>query len=887
MTPDQWNQLEALFHAASAKPAEERASFLDVACEGNQALRRGVDSLLTYAESRDDWSSGAPDPDSGSPATAMQVRAGTLLSHYRVEARVGAGGMGEVFRAVDTRLNRPVAIKVSAARFGGRFRQEARAIAALNHPNICTLHDVGPDYLVMELVEGTSPEGPLPLDEVLRIADQIAMALSAAHAKGIVHRDLKPSNIKITSSGLVKVLDFGLAKKVVHDDPLDAPTMASGLTEMGAAVGTPAYMAPEQSQGKPVDRRADVWAFGVLLYELITGQRPFTGDSAQAVVAAVLVKEPDWRPVPVRVRRLLRACLQKDPQQRLCDTGDWRLLLDDETASSPPRHVAIVPWAVAAVAIVLGLIGYLRTGTTNAPVEEIRFGVPIPGGVAYSAMFALSPDARSLVISAAENGKFQLRVRRLDDQDTRLLAGTVGARYPFWSPDGTEIGFFADGNLKTVPASGGEPAVVTASGGTILGGTWSNRGLIVFSHNRALYKIAEGGGQPELLYKSGILFQPEFLPDGRHFLYTDRAGVWMGSVDAEKPVRLLPDSSRAVYSPAGFLLFIRQGRLGAQRFDAVGLSLSGNVVPITRENVRNSLTPTLSAAGDNLAYQSQAPEQLAWLDRKGAVIQKIGAQQEWGNFRLSYDQTRVVFDVTKLDLQRELGVLDLRRETQERITIDGKGGLVPIFSPDGNEIAFTSQRTGRFNPYIVNASGQTRMVTDMGLEGGYPVDWSPDGKSLLYWGDEDLWVIPVNGETKPYAIGQTTSEERAGVFSPDSQWIAYESDVSGRHEIYLQPLSKEGRRYTVSNQGGSSPAWRRDGKELFYVAGDGNLTAVPVMIRGTEIEFGRPESLFPVNSSRFHRAYEPSIDGQRFLVAVPAAPAEITVRINWAQSIRP
>src|SRR5262249_25485490 len=283
-----------------------------------------------------------------------------------------------------------------------------------------------------------------------------------------------------------------------------------------------------QAQGKPVDRRADIWAFGVLLYELITGQRPFAGDSVHSVLAAVLAKDPDWRPVPVRVRRLLRACLQKDPQQRLCDIGDWRLLLDDEAAPARPRPLSIVPWALALVGIALALIGYFRFGANNAPPEEIRFGVPIPGGIANNAMFALSPDARSVVISSTEDGKFQLRVRRLDEMETRLLAGTSGARFPFWSPDGRQIGFFADGDLKTVPAEGGETAVVApAVGGFLQGATWGSGGVIVFSQKRAMYKVAEAGGKPELLYKSGVSFQPEFLPDGRHFFFVETSGIWV------------------------------------------------------------------------------------------------------------------------------------------------------------------------------------------------------------------------------------------------------------------------------------------------------------------------------------------------------------------------
>jgi Tol biopolymer transport system component len=825
---------------------------------------------------------------------------GDRLGPYEIVSLLGTGGMGEVYRAHDSRLRRDVAIKRPSQRFNERFEREARVIAALNHPNICHIYDVGSDHIVMELVEGVSPRGPLPLDEALRIAGQLAAALDAAHEKGIVHRDLKPANIKITPGGLVKVLDFGLAK-AVDDPPADGATITVGVTDIGTVVGTPAYMAPEQAQGSAVDRRADIWAFGVVLYELTTGQRPFRGDSVHATLAEVLGKEPDIAKAPARVRRLLGACLAKDRAERLSSIADWRLLLDSGApAASQPARARWAPWAVAIAGVALGLFGLLRLDfAPAAPAASVRFSVPIPGGEASNTMVALSPDARDLVISSNEDGRYRLRVRPLDELEARLLPGTDGARFPFWSPDGTQIGFFADGKLKTILAAGGEPAVITPVNLTILGGTWPRDGVIVFSQERQLFKVNDKGGTPELLYKTdaGILFDPAALPDERHFLYVNNVeGVYVGSIDGAMPRRLLPDISTTVYSPDGYLLFARQSRLTAQPFNVETLALTGDAVPVTREAVMNDLlTPTLSAAGGAVVYVAQMPEQFVWMNRSGAPqVGKIGPPlYGMRSFRLSPDQTRLVFDFSPtqgVESSLEVAVLELGRGTLEPLTTERKTSFIPIFSPDGKQIAFTSNRMGRFNPYITGARDQERLVRDMRRKGGFPVDWSPDGRNLLWWADEDLWVVPVDGGT-PHTLTNSRYGEGAGAFSPDGKWVAYVSNESTRDEIYLTPFPAEGgRRYTVSSGGGASPAWRRDGRggtELFYVSGDGRLTAVPVTFRANEPQFGPAQTLFPVNRGTFSRSYEPSLDGQRFLVTAPATPggASATVLLNWTRTL--
>jgi eukaryotic-like serine/threonine-protein kinase len=900
MTPERWRQLEELYDAVRDLTPSERSARLKNA---DPELRSGVEAIIAQDGSAQDGSA-LEHPAWEGRASLLQthpsVADGAQFGPYKIEQRIGAGGMGEVFRATDTRLGRAVALKTCREEFSERFQREARTIASLNHPHICSIYDVGPNYLVMELLDGEAlsaklKRGKFSLEQTLLWCRQIADALSAAHAKGIVHRDIKPANVMITSSGLVKVLDFGLAKQI-SEPSTDGSTVTTGLTEAGTALGTPAYMAPEQAQGKEVDKRADVWAFGVLLYELLTGRRPFLGDSMPATLAAVLTKEPDLSIVPARVRPLLRACLKKDPQERLSSVADWRFLLDDDSAGAPSRPVRVrwIPWAIAAALVVPGIFGLLRFAAPSAQPAVVRFGVSIPGGIARNAMLALSPDGRSIAISAVEEGKPRLRVRQLDSLETRLLPGADGARFPFWSPDGKQIGFFADGKLKTILAAGGEPVAIAEVVPIILGATWGSKGVIVFSQARELYKVNEKGGTPERLYKpaSRVAFAPEFLPDGNHVLWVDmNDGVLLGSLEGQEPVHLLPDRSRTVYSPDGYLVFVREGHLTAQRFNLKRLALTGEALPMTTDSVVNDLLyPALSVArGGALAYLEKAPEQLVWVDRTGSIKEKVGLPQDWYNFRLSPDESKVAISpVTPGKFNYDATVVDLRRGTRERLTSDAKNSAVPVFSPDGKRIAFSSNRTGRYNPYTTDGPNRERLVTDMQLAGGFPTDWSPDFKNLLYWGNEDLWIVPVDGKEKPYTIAKTRFEERAGTFSPDGSWVAYSSNESLRYEIYLIPFPEaDGKRLTVSDQGGASPAWRRDGKEIYFVAGDGRLTAVPVTIRGSDVQFGPAESLFPVDSSDFNRAYEPSRDGQRFLITKPAAPggAAFTVVLNWTQAL--
>ncbi len=828
--------------------------------------------------------------------TKTLIGVGQQLGPYRIDQKIGQGGMGEVFRATDTRLHRTVAIKTSLVHFTERFEREARVVAALNHPHIAALYDVGASpsgfgYLVLEYVEGRTladliAKGRVEPQEARRIALEIAEAIEAAHEKGIVHRDLKPANIKLGEGGTVKVLDFGLAKATGEVQP----TGSDDITKKGAIFGTPAYMSPEQALGGTADRRSDIWSYGALVGEMVSGRRLFTGASTSDVLASVVRGEPDLTGVPDEWVPLIRRCLTKDVRRRLQSIGEARILLEDGLRVPAPvgRRPSMLRWMLLAAALVAtGLFGLLRFTAPSVQPALVRFGVPIPGGVAQSAIPALSPDGSSIAISAIEGGRFRLRVRPMDSLETRLLPGADGAQFPFWSPDSKRIGFFADGKLKTILAAGGEPVTLAEVEPLILGATWGTRGVIVFCQARELYKVNEKGGVPEHLYEpdSGIHFDPEFLPDGNHVLWMKYPsdGIFLGSLDGKPPVRILPDLSRTVYSPDGYLLFVRQGRLTAQRFDLKTLALTGEALPVTGESVVNGRV--LSAArGGAVAYVEKSQEQLAWVDRTGSIKEKVGPPQDLAAFRLSMDESKIAFQESTTGV----AVFDRRRGTREPLTSEAKNSFVPVFSPDGTRVAFSSSRTGRFNPYITDGPNREKLVVDMQLAGGFPTDWSPDGKNLLYWGNGDLWIVPVDGREKPYTLAKTRFDERAGSFSPDGKWVAYSSNESLRYEVYLTPFPVgDGKRYTVSSQGGASPAWRRDGKELYFVAGDGRLTAVPVTIRGSDVQFGRAESLFPVDSDQWNRVYEPSRDGQRFLIAMPAAPggAAFTVMLNWTQAL--
>jgi Tol biopolymer transport system component len=838
------------------------------------------------------------------------------LGPYELIALTGKGGMGEVWRARDTRLNREVAIKFSQAQFSDRFQREANAIAALNHPNICTLHDVGPDYLVMEYVEGEDLKGPVSLDRALEITGQIAAALEAAHEKGIVHRDLKPGNIKIKPDGSVKVLDFGLAKSAFESAEVtpDSPTL---LSSTGMILGTAGYMCPEQAKGKEVDKRADIFALGVVLYELVTGERLFQGETVSETLAAVIKEEPDLAKTPPKVRRLLKACLEKEPKKRLRDIGDWARLLEEPQGVAPTGWLA---WVAAGIlALGLGAVSIVHFQEKPEQMPVVRSMIAPPENATFSpaygvsALPAVSPDGKRITFAARiRDGRTQLWIRPLDSVNAQPLPGTDNAYFPFWSPDGKSIGFFAGGKLNRIDANGG-PVLALADASNPSGGSWSSVGVIVFAPKTAgvLRKVSAAGGAVsdagKLSGDEATQRWPWFLPDGKHFLFAAglsgvrRKAIRLGSLDSTESTKLLEADSDAIYS-AGYVLFLRGDTLMAQPFDPRNLQLSGEGLPVV-EHGQSGLNYTLGAFSASvnglLAYAAGSAEfELGWFDRKGNRISTLGEAAQFDRLNFSPDRKNLAVSITT-GSNADIWLYDMARGLPRRFTFDTASELDAVWSPDGRTIVFNSNRNGRFDLYrkSANGSGAEEPLYIDNLE-KYPKGISPDGKFLLYstQGDpktgSDLWVLPdplgTPGTGKPYSLLQSQSNESNGKFSPDGHWIAYQSDETGRTEIYVAPFPGPGGKRQVSTAGGTLPRWRADGKELFYGALDQKLIAAEVTIKGAEIQTGEVRPLFgPLLTGNGYQ-YDISADGQRILTVTPRQNASepLTIVQDWPAGLK-
>jgi Tol biopolymer transport system component len=864
----------------------------------------------------------------------MELKPGARLGPYEIASRLGAGGMGEVWKASDSRLNREVAIKVSAQQFTDRFEREARAIAALNHSNICTLFDVGPNYLVMELIDGPTladriAQGPVPLDEALAIAGQIADALEAAHEKNIVHRDLKPGNIKIRPDGSVKVLDFGLAKAGGEHAAVssDSPTMMHLATQVGVILGTAAYMAPEQARGKTVDRRADIWSFGVVLYEMVTGKKLFEGEDLTETLASVVMKEAELSPAPVELRRLLTKCLQKDPRKRLRWIGDWRELIEEERAASPAPVVAEqkrpVAWmAVCGVAILalagLAAVHFREPRTIAAPAMNLS--VELPDATGLVGFIALSPDGSTLAIGTVGG----LLLRPLGSDQIRPLAGTELARAPFWSADGKNIAFTVTGQLKYVAASGGPAQQLCDGAGQ--GGTWNRNNVILIAgpKGQILKTSAAGGGCSPLPGDPAITrIYPYFLPDGKHFLYQStpsgpdtaaagKTGVYVASLDAPAAgKRLLPDDSSAIFAPgdgdSGYLLFRRDAALMGQAFDPATLQLSGEVFKIADGVALNLNTRMMAAAGPNglLVYGTgrNTDTQLIWLDRAGKPLSPAGPVLNQFGVAISPGDRQIAISKRDQAGTVDIWLRDVATDSESRFTSAPLGGDTPVWSPDGKTVAFSAADG---NLYRKNAPGGAKEELIAKSENRKTVsDWSRDGRFLFYTdspgqANGDIWVLPdpagKAGESKPYPFQQTGANESQAQLSPDGRWVAYTSGESGQAEVYVRPFPSGEGRWKVSVRGGIEPRWRDDGKELFYLerkpSGGNSLMRVPVsagangsFVAGTPVPlFERPGELWNVQYNRF--SYAVAADGQRFVtLARPDAREIIHVVSNWTQGI--
>ena len=897
----------------------------------------------------------------------MALAPGVRLGPYEVSALIGEGGMGKVWRARHTALRRDDALKVLPDAFAtdpdrlARFQREAQVLASLNHPNIAHVYGLeqtdSVQALVMELVEGPTladrlAQGAIPVDEALPIAKQIAEALEAAHEQGVVHRDLKPSNIKVRPDGTVKVLDFGLAKALDSTsaaiDATQAPTITSPamMTGVGVLLGTAAYMSPEQAAGKPVDKRADIWAFGTVLWEMLTGDRLFEGETITHTLASVLTKEPDWTRVPEHARRLLQWCLEKDPKQRLRDIGDAkRLLVHDRLFEAAPVHTfkSHVAWKIAAgvltalamPALVISL-AHLREQPPQSQILQYTISPPETGRIDS---FAVSPDGRYVAITMFGVRSSPLWVRALDSVQPRALPGTENATYPFWSPDSRYIGFFAQGKLKKIALTGG-PAQTLGDAPSARGGTWNRDGVIVFSPAGAgLNRISSSGSDPVAITEpgSGSHMFPEFLPDGRRFLYLaypgKESGIYLGSVDSKESRRLQMDISNPNYLPpaadrqSGHLLFVRGQSLMAQPLDPVSLNATGEPFPVVGEVSRGRRTgdpySLYSISGDDvLIYQTGAEGagyQHVWFDRTGKQLGSIGDRARSRRFALSPDGTRVVVERSNDQfISSDLWLSDLEHNTDSRLTVDASVNSFPIWSPDGSRVMFNSTRSGGIpNLYwrVPNSATPDALVLES-QEPKFPFDWSRDGKFVVFVNQSpttllDIWALPLQpGNTtstveaaKPIPLVRSSFQDWMGQLSPDGRWLAYLSDESGRAEVYVQRFAPEDAaagkptagKWQVSPTGGAQPRWRSDGKELFYVAPDRKLMSVGVKAIGEAFERSSPQPLFELRanlaaSGLYIYRYAPAPDGSRFLVSTdPEGSTEappLNVIVNWLAAAR-
>jgi serine/threonine protein kinase len=910
----------------------------------------------------------------------MALTSGTRLGPYEIESPLGAGGMGEVYRARDTRLDRTVAIKVlnaqlvASSELRARFEREAKVISQLQHPHICVLHDVGNegpiDYLVMEFLQGESlaerlRKGPLPADQVLTIAIEIADALEKAHRAGVVHRDLKPGNVMLTKSG-AKLLDFGLAKPLgatvasgagsgasasvfaaALTQTMPSPSPSTPLSTAGAVIGTVQYMSPEQIQGIEADARSDIFSFGVMLFEMVTGKRTFEGKTQASIVGQILAVDPPsvstLRPqTPPGLDRVIRLCLDKDPDERIQTAHDLKLQLQ-AIAEAPlartqvpvvvPARRSWLPWVAAGVLAVVAIalaIAYLQS--PRAPQVSVHSYILAPEKSTFlltgnsAGPPALSPDGLRLgFVAKNADGKQLLWIRPLNSAVAQPMSGTEGATYPFWSPDSRYVGFFAAGKLNKVEASGGPPqALCDASAGR--GGTWNSTGTIVFTPDATsgLARVDAAGGTRVALTtpdaKETSHRWPDFLPDGNHFLYfahgstTADNGIYLAALDSRDKDKdrklLLRNDSNAIYAAPGFLLFVRDNTLVAQRFNPRSLALEGEAKPVADHVAINTDTwrSVLTASANGvLLYQHGAAgggSQLVWYDASGKPGEPVLPEDaDYYRPKLSPDGTKLAFDLENNGIG-DIWVFDLARHTKTRITFGPQYSADAVWWPDGKSIVFDYGPSGSASSlYRQNADGtgsKEKLLETPGIS-EIPFSVSPDGRYIAYMRRDpksntgwDIWALPMfpdkSGEQKPFAVVSTSFVDVTPSFSPDGKWLAYANNETGRLEVYIQPFPSGAGRWQVSTAGGATPNWRKDGKELFFFSTDGQVMAVDVSENGASLQLGAPHALFKATTvSGPSGPYTVSADGKKFVMntVLPQSITEpLTLITNWPADLK-
>ena len=917
MTPSRLQQIETIFNAAMQRDPDDRPAFLNEACAGDAELGREVQSLLAEASS----STRALDSNAWKDAITAKklnqnvLQAGMQLGPYKIEGPLGAGGMGQVFRAVDTRLGRVVAIKTVQERFSERFEREARAISALNHPHICTLYDVGSHgsgtpYLVMEMVEGETlasriERGKLSIVETLKCGQQIAEALAAAHAAGVVHRDLKPANVMLTKGG-AKVLDFGLAKSAQDDT----------LTSSQGIMGTQAYMAPEQFDRKDADARTDIYALGLVLYEMASGKRAVRGEV------------PPMDALPPQFAHVVERCLKQDPDDRWQAARDVAAELKWIAGQPAPARTSkrafvrwLLPIALASTVVLSTIVVlYFRTTVEERPVQ---FSLPLDR-TAYADVPRVSPDGSVIVYTAVDSsGRRQLWLRRLDSDDAKPVTGTDDALYPFWSPDGRWIGFYAQRKLKKISRDGGSPQTIVAIPAFDGTAAWSSTGEILYGpgNRTPLYRIPDTGGTPQEVTtldatrgeNSHRLVR--FLPDGKHFLFSARCtnrennALYSGSLDTGEFHRVAAIQSNVAYAPphegrAGMLIFAREDVLYQQPFN--GRTLSGEAAPLGNVDYRPiGMQAFFDLSLDGRVLLSRPPyateENLIWFDRKGANAGVLGPAGTFQQPKISPDGNRVIFNRPDDNGgNRDVWLIETLRGTAARLTVTQENEWGQIWAPDGRRIAFASDRNGHRDGSSLEKTSMDPGAQETPVEGlpewANPEDWSADGKWIAFSNGAvhgDIWTAPTFGDRKPFRFFDSGFEDRIPRFSPDGKWIAYHSNESGRFEVYVRPFegkpAESGRKIQISLQGGYYATWNRNGKELFFLGPDSKLYVVSMANLGHSDAIPVPQVLFtacpgstPTGASTQGANFDVSPDGLKFLfVCSNELPNKYIVTANW------